>query len=96
MHSLAHDDLAPFEQIKIEGVRRMSHLHQDIIGYVGDVVDALMALNQQALRDVLWRLLDANVAYGTRRVTSAERWLQNLDGKRLRLNQLRKLQRNRL
>src|SRR5205085_11644989 len=96
MHSLAHHDLAAFEQIEVEGVRGMSHFRQRVIGCVGDVVDAIVRLDQQPLGDIAWRFLDAHIAYRTRRVTRAKSGIEDLNGKRLRLNELRQLGNDRL
>src|SRR5437899_4534318 len=96
MDRRAHHDLASFEQIEVEGVRGMSHLHRRVVGRVGDVIDAVMRLDQQTFRDITWRFLDVHIAYRTRGVTRAKSRIENLNGKRLRLNELRQLGNDRL
>ena len=50
----------------------------------------------QPLGDIAWRFLDAHIAYRTRRVTRAKSGIEDLNGKRLRLNELRQLGNDRL
>ena len=46
----AHDDLAAFQQIEIEDVRRIAHLPKHVVGGVDSVVDRPLIEQCQALR----------------------------------------------
>src|SRR5437764_784972 len=78
-----YHDPAIFQQIKVESVRRMAHLHQRVVCSIGNIIDAVMAFNQEALSYVARRFFDAYVANYAGGVSGAQIGLDNLNGKRL-------------
>ena len=67
----AHDDGAAFQQVEIEGVRRMAKLVDRVVGRVGGVVDGARTQQFQPLGDVLRRWADLHVANDARGVSRA-------------------------
>src|SRR5689334_967331 len=90
------DDLTALKQIEIEGVGRMAHLHQRVVGRVSSVIDAVVVFDQQAFENMLWRFFNAYVANDSSRVSRAELAFGDLDREWIQMSCIGKMGRDRL
>ena len=67
----AHDDLAAFELVEIEGVGGMADFVEHVVAGVGHVADAALVDEFEAMRDVRGRRRDLDSAHDAGGVTRA-------------------------
>src|SRR5436305_6145727 len=77
--SETNDDPTSFEQIQVEGMRGVPHLHQDVISRVCDVVDTVVVLDQQTICNLFWRRTDLYIANDACAISAAQLWISDLD-----------------
>ena len=77
----AHDDLAAFELVEIEGVRGMADLVEHVIRGVGHVVDRREPISSRRLATLSGDGFDGDAAHDARGVTSAAVGVVDRDGK---------------
>jgi hypothetical protein len=78
---LSNDELAAFEQIHVEDMRRLAHLPQNVIGGIDGIADRPLVEQLQAPRNLFRRGFDLRSANNPRREARTKLRLLHLIGK---------------